>query len=214
MKELLKRIIRSTPIYFPLRNWLSKRWQLKELEKWDNKTRPVPPPHVIKQRVLSGYAEVYNLRILVETGTFFGDMVEAMKDLFDRIYSIELSQLYFQNAKKRFRSANHIEILQGDSGKVLGDIMKKIDRPALFWLDGHYSVGFTAKGDKETPIFEELHHILNAQDLGHVIIIDDARAFGMGGDYPSIEELQEFIFSRRKNVKITVRDDSIRITPL
>ena len=50
---------------------------------------PVPPPHVVKQRVLREYAERYELKVFVETGTYRGDMVQAMKPLFDKIYSIE-----------------------------------------------------------------------------------------------------------------------------
>jgi hypothetical protein len=90
--------------------------------------------------------------------------------------------------------------------------MSKIHQPALFWLDGHYSAGNTAKGDKETPIYEELQYILNARDRGHVIVIDDARCFGTDPAYPSMEALNEVIRSKRMDVDILVKDDSIRIT--
>jgi hypothetical protein len=92
--------------------------------------------------------------------------------------------------------------------------MKKLDQPALFWLDGHYSSGETAKGDKDTPIYEELKHILNFPGQGHVIVIDDARCFGNAPDYPDIEELSGFVRSRWPEVNIVVQDDSIRITPV
>ena len=59
----------------------------------------------------------------------------------------------------------NVELLHGDSGTELGNVMNKINQPALFWLDGHYSAGVTAKGDKDTPIYEELVCILNAPDL-------------------------------------------------
>jgi hypothetical protein len=91
--------------------------------------------------------------------------------------------------------------------------MHKLSQPALFWLDAHYSEGVTARGDKDTPIYEELHLILNAGDIGHVIIIDDARCFGTDPAYPSKEELVEFIRSKKSNVDIAVLDDSIIITP-
>jgi hypothetical protein len=51
------------------------------------------------------------------------------------------------------------------------------------------------------------------QVIDEVIIIDDARLFGSDPAYPSKEELNEFIESRRSDVKITVQNDSIRITP-
>lgn len=211
MKQIIKQIIEQTPLYYPLRNWLSKRRQLKKIERYESLGRPVPPPHIIKQRVLQAYANRYGLKVLVETGTYYGDMVEAMKTIFDHIYSIELNKYLHEKAKKRFKGAKHVDLIHGDSGKELLNVMKKIDQPALFWLDGHYSGSETDRGEKDTPIWEELYHIFSGQDSGHVII-DDARLFGTDPAYPTIRELKDFIFSRRDNVEILVQDDSIRIT--
>lgn len=213
MERLLKEIIKKTPLFYPLRNWVVKKKQVKELVEWERDGKPVPPPHMAKQRTLQSYAKRFNLKILVETGTYHGDMVEAMKEVFDRLYSIELSKELYQKAKERFKGYEHIEIICGDSGIELGRVMSKLDQPTLFWLDGHYSAGETAKGDEETPICEELDHILVAPDRGHVIIIDDARCFGRNPDYPSIQELGDFVRSKRPDLDIVVQDDSIRITP-
>ena len=185
----------------------------REITAWEAKGRPVPPPHIIKQQTLIEYAKKYGLRVFVETGTYYGEMVDAMKNTFDHIYSIELGDALYENARKRFAGLNHIEIIHGDSGVELADILNKIDSPALFWLDGHYSEGVTVKGKVDTPIREELVCILNAPDKGHVIIIDDARCFGTDPAYPSIDELTEFIKSKRPNVDIVVENDSIRVTP-
>ena len=56
-------------------------------------------------------------------------------------------------------------IVQGDSGKVLSEILLEINEPAIFWLDGHYTAGITARGVKECPIFEELDCIFNTKEL-------------------------------------------------
>src|SRR5204863_7391833 len=183
------------------------------LAEWERRGRPVPPPHVVKQRVLRGYAERYHLKIFVETGTDRGDMVEAMKPLFHRIYSIELSDTLFAAARRRFRRDSHIELLHGDSSQELGRIMERVDQPVLFWLDGHYSAGDTARGEKDTPICDELAEIFRAPDLGHVIIIDDARCFGSDPAYPTLPALREYVWSRRPHAGLVVEDDSIRITP-
>jgi hypothetical protein len=175
--------------------------------------KPVPPPHMVKQTVLREYSKRYGLRILVETGTYFGDMVEAMRVDFDRIYSIELSKDLYAKAMMRFKGVNNIELIHGDSGSELKKIINKINQPALFWLDSHYSAGVIARGVKDTPIYEELQHLLNPKNLGHVIIIDDARCFGKDPAYPSIEELTKFIKLKRSYVDINVENDSIRITP-
>jgi hypothetical protein len=189
-----------------------RRKQTADLAEWEGKGKPIPPPHMAKQRMLREYAKRYGLRVFVESGTYFGDMLEAMKADFDRIYSVELSRDLHEKAITRFQGINNIELIHGDSSIELERIMAKINQPALFWLDGHYSAGVTARGAKDTPIYEELRHILNASERGHVIIVDDARCFGTDPAYPSIEELSELI-KKRSNLDIRVQDDSIRITP-
>ena len=120
-----------------------------------------PPEHTVKRRVLREYATKYGLRILVETGTYKGDMVEAMRGHFDHIYSIELSDTLHRECRTRFHGIKGIHLIHGDSGVELGKLMKRIQQPALFWLDGHYSGKITARGLKDTPIREELEHIFN-----------------------------------------------------
>ena len=91
--------------------------------------------------------------------------------------------------------------------------MEKLSVPALFWLDAHYSAGVTARGEVDTPLLAELGHILAGRDLGHVIVIDDARALGRDPAYPTIDELRDFILARRRNVQISVEGDSVRVIP-
>lgn len=207
--------VQKNSFYNSVKNWALKRELTAQfiVSQWQRNGKPNPPPHVVKQRALRDHANSYGLRILVETGTYLGDMVEAMKSEFDKIYSIELSQALYEQARLRFKNADNIEIIQGDSGIVLERLVGEINKPALFWLDGHYSGGLTAKGEKETPIYKEIQHILNAPDAKHVIIIDDARCFGELPDYPSIEELQQYVWSKNPDLSIVIQDDSIRITP-
>ena len=133
MRQLLKKIIKKTPLYYPIRNWAFVRNQEKELIEWERNGKPGSPPHLFKQRTLKSFSKRFGLDILVETGTYFGDMVAAMKQDFDRIYSIELSKELYEKAKKRFRNQEKIELIHGDSGIELGNLMDRIDRPALFW---------------------------------------------------------------------------------
>lgn len=213
MKKLVMQFIQKTPLNYFFKKWVVKRTQAAEFAEWEKKGRPNPPPHTIKQKVLREHAQKYGLKVMVETGTYLGDMVEAMRPDFDQIYSIELSHDLYEKAKMRFKGVKKVELIQGDSGVELGKLMSRINQATLFWLDGHYSAGITAKGEKDTPIFEELRHILGAVNRGHVIIIDDARSFGKVPAYPSIEELFDFVKSKRDSVDIIVRDDSIQITP-
>jgi len=183
----------------------------KQLAEWEKNGRQSPPPHIVKQKAIDDYRKKYGFEILVETGTYLGDMVEAQRDKFKRIYSIELSERLFAKAKRRFKAFAHITILQGDSGIVLNKLVPEIDQPAIFWLDGHYSGGITALGAKECPVPEELNSILESK-FDHVILIDDARLFNGTNDYPTIGEINALLQAKGKSFNIETKDDIIRIT--
>jgi hypothetical protein len=184
-----------------------------EVKIWEKAGMPVPPPHGIKQRILREYASSFMLHTLIETGTLFGDMVYAMKRDFDRIISIELDAQLYKRAHERFANLPHVEIIHGDSGDVLSEILSTMSESCLFWLDGHYSGGGTARGTVETPIIRELKTILQHKIGGHVILVDDARCFDGTHDYPKINELSELVSMICGEYELSVQHDIIRIHP-
>ena len=184
----------------------------KNIRAWDQRGRTPPTPHAIKRRELNKYIDKYKTKIMIETGTYNGAMVKAMKNKFGQIYSIELDSVLAQKAQNKFQQYNHITILEGDSGKLIKKILDKIDQPVLFWLDAHYSGGTTARGDVDTPIVTELKHILNHGIDNHVILIDDAREFVGQGDYPKLEIIKKLFKDRDEKWSIEVKYDIIRIT--
>jgi hypothetical protein len=184
----------------------------KDYAEWIEKGKPSPPPHIVKQKTINEYREIYNIRVLVETGTYLGDMVEAQKNNFQQVYSIELSDKLYKKAVKRFSKNTNITLLQGDSSTKIAEVVAALQQPALFWLDGHYSGGITAKGDKECPIPEELKAIFESNEA-HVILIDDARLFNGTHDYPNIDQIQSILLEHKKKYTIENRDDIIRLLP-
>lgn len=209
MKNSLKKVL--TPFIPELAlNALKKRSEKKLLEEWNRNGCPVPPPHIVKQLTIKEYQEKYKCEVLVETGTYLGNMVEAQKGIFKRIFSIELGVELCNDAMRRFENDKNVTIVQGDSGKVLPEILLKIKEQAIFFLDGHYSAGVTAKGDKDCPIFEELNAIFEENKFNHILLIDDARLFTGKGDYPRIDALTEFIKNKNENYQIEVKNDIIR----
>jgi hypothetical protein len=190
---------------------LKLRRDLEARRAWEKQGRPSPPPHIIKEELIRDYAKNFNTQILIETGTYLGDMVHAMRKTFSTIISFELDQTLAAQARERFANDNQIEIVQGDSGKLLGERLANINEPCLFWLDGHYSGGITARGTLETPIKNELAAILSHPIDGHVILIDDARCFTGENDYPTLDELKSFVAERKPNHKFSVEHDVIRI---
>lgn len=172
---------------------------------------PILAPHkYLKQYTVKKYAKQFSLDILIETGTADGEMVNATKNIFSKIYSIELDEFLYRFTKKRFSKDNHISLYQGDSSKVLPEILSNVKKPCIFWLDAHYSGGITAKGSIETPIMNELNSILDTE-LNHVILIDDAILFTGKNNYPTIKEVKELFMKKNSNWILEVSNDIIRI---
>ncbi|MEM3484492.1 MAG: hypothetical protein QXI12_02575 [Candidatus Methanomethyliaceae archaeon] len=204
---VLRSLLRRTAIYTVYRTYQQRRLY----REWVRTGRPVPPPFIVKLQTVKDYAREFDLHVFVETGTFMGDMVDGVKDVFDEIYSIELSDDLYREAAKRFARARHITILHGDSGQVLKEVLPRVNQPCLFWLDAHYSGGITAKGASETPIEREIANIFGlSSPTRHVILVDDARCFNGKGDYPSLEALEKACKSVGFQV-FEVKDDIIRI---
>jgi len=119
-------------------------YQGYDLLKWYLHGKQGAAPHIVKRSTVKFFQRQFKAEIFIETGTYMGDMVDAVKD-FKKIYSIELSENLYNQATARFSKYPHIKIMHGDSGKVLPTIIDAISEPCLFWLDGHYSGGITAR---------------------------------------------------------------------
>ena len=105
---------------------------------WILRGRPERSPHLLKQKIVREYGKRYGLKTLVETGTYYGEMVAAMKRDFDHIYSIEFVQELAERAQKKFAGETHIDIFCGDSRVVMPEVLALLSGPALFWLRSSY----------------------------------------------------------------------------
>ncbi len=170
--------------------------------------KTVKPPHLAKEKIVRFYKNKYNIHVLVETGTYEGEMVEAFKREFREIFSIELNSLLVKSACERFSSFENVKIIEGDSTKELATLLKQLPSPCLFWLDAHYSGGKTSRGEKETPVLEEVE-LITKHSNKNIILIDDADNFGKG-DYPSLSELKKIM---GEDSIMRVESDVIQIFP-
>lgn len=186
----------------------------RNLEDWERAGKPPPTPHLAKQLAVKQYARDHGCGLLIETGTFCGDMIEATYRHFRNVISIELSAELHDRARRRFMACRNVEIILGDSGRVLPVILQTVDEPCVLWLDAHCSADITARGDEETPILRELSsitkHVLFDK---HVVLIDDARCFTGQNDYPSIDEVRAMARAASPDCAFVVKDDIIRIHP-
>lgn len=208
MKKILERY---TPLSVLLRYKRDRKAKRKFLE-WKIKGSELPMPHYGKKTILLEYIERFRPKVLIETGTYKGQMVYSLINKFDEIFSIELDRALFEKAQRKFRWYNHVHIIHGQSGEKLPGILEHLTQPCLFWLDAHWSGGSTAKGDIETPIIQELQSILNHREAEkHILLIDDARLFVGANDYPTLQGLRDFILNMRPGWVFEVKDDIIRV---
>ncbi len=147
----------------------------------------------------------------IESGSCEGAGVQNALDAgFQNIYSIELAPHFYQHCCRRFRSNPNVKLYQGDSTHVLPVILKQIDAPATFWLDGHYSWGKTARGATNSPILAELESIRAHHIKTHTILIDDVRQFGtIEFDFIELDEIIQKILQINPNYTISFEDGLI-----
>jgi hypothetical protein len=176
----------------------------------------LPSSPAVKHKIIKNIAKEYNISSFVETGTYLGGLIYAMKDIFQRIHTIELAEELFVNAQQKFEPFPYIHTLLGDSGEVLQTLVPTLQENSIFWLDGHFSGGITARGETDAPVGKELKAIIKDIHNGfkHIILIDDARLFINDTSYtgyPRMKEIENLVQTELPNYAISIESDVIII---
>jgi len=169
-------------------------------------------PHPFKMIIIRSYLKQFKMDEFIETGTYLGDTLGYIANSGVQCISIELSQELYEAACKRFKTYKNVGLVQGDSGQRLPELLNAINKKSLFWLDGHYSSGVTARAETYTPVSAELKAILRHPIKQHVILIDDARCFDGMNNYPHLDDLLRVI-REDGSYSAEVSLDIIRLVP-
>ena len=131
----------------------------------------------------------------VETGSLVGDGIQlALQSGFEKIYSIELAEHYYDACVKKFANDSRVELIFGDSYFKLEELLKNNpETPFTYWLDGHFSGGDSGFGVKESPLIKELETILSRGVDGELIYIDDMRLYRAFDDETNIENIVKLL---------------------
>lgn len=170
------------------------------------------PPQSIKLAVINNNIPIPRPSAFIETGTYHGETVEAVKHLYANVFSIEVDEALYRKACARFAADANVHIVQGDCASELPLILSELHEPAVFWLDGHYSGGETGKGVIEDPILISLNQIAAHPVKEHVIFIDDARTFDGREGRPDISDVFNHIKKINGRYVIRVQNDIIIAT--
>jgi hypothetical protein len=192
-----------------MHRWIRPFTEWRIYVQWRLAGRPIPAPPLVKQHVLKTYQRRFRLGTLVETGTFTGETVEALRARCAGVISIELAPPLHAAAVHRFAGVPNVTLLQGDSTALLPTVLEGLNAPALFWLDGHYAGSGTA-GAGHSPLLREVETLLARAPRGDVILIDDARQLTGQDGYPALEELCALIRRARPHAEVSLADDIIR----
>ena len=178
---------------------------------WLMRGKPVRSPHLLKQMTVAEYGRRYNLRTLVETGTYYGEMVASMRKHFDRIYSVELEPQLAAVSREKFAGDPGITILEGDSQTLIPKVVAELQAPAVFWLDAGYYGVHPAQGDL-SRLLSELRAILSSSIPGHVVLMDDARCFIGAENKFTAAQLASWIEKEFPDRRAEIARDIFRVT--
>ena len=156
--------------------------------------------------------------VFVETGTFQGDTIHTVATNNIRrpstIISLELSDVFLDNCKKRFENNSNILLYKANSKYDLYDKIKDIPNKITFWLDSHWSGTPNVGCDSITicPILEELEQIKNHRLHTHTIMIDDIRLMNNSNNkyngFPvTMDEILKKLYEINPTYKIRYFDD-------
>jgi len=204
--KAFRRLLQRTPVYgaYKALGHYPDYWY------WILRGRPARSPHLLKQKVVREYGEKFGLRTLVETGTYYGEMVAAMKNYFDHIYSIEYVPELAERAARKFTQEEHVRIFCGDSRVVMPEVLALLQVPALFWLDAGY-YGWVGKQGDQQRLSAELEMILS-HGYPHVILLDDARGLTGRDGVPSVGGVKAYVEAKFPQRSVVVEFDIMRIT--
>jgi hypothetical protein len=192
--------------------WMRPFTEWRVHRKWIAQGRPIPAPPIVKQHIVKRHLRAAGLSTVVETGTFTGEMVDALLPVARRIISIELDDRLHAAARRRFSGQRSVELLHGDSATLLPGVVRSLEGPALFWLDGHYTGAGSARSHVDSPILAEVATLLAHPMPGRVVLIDDAREFTGHNGYPTLEALRAMIHNGQPAAHVVVADDIITWT--
>ncbi len=150
-----------------------------------------------------------NNRVFIETGSYVGEgILNALLAGYDTINSIELVDEHYHYCKNVFKYQFKVNLYKGDTVEELPPMLDKINEPATFWLDAHYSGGNTGFKGVLSPLMQELDIISKHPIKTHTIIIDDLREWKP--EYPAIgfgiQDIKDKILLINKDYTFTLAD--------
>jgi hypothetical protein len=111
----------------------------------------------------------YGIQSAVETGTFLGVTAQGLAAMVPSVYTIEVRQDRYEQARENLAGLPNVEQILGASPDVFPGLIPRIKKPALYYLDAHW--------DDHYPLPEEVA-IIAEHDPAPVIVMHDMQVPG------------------------------------
>lgn len=174
----------------------------------------------IPQELAKTLVDEFPISTFVETGTYYGRTSEWAANLFEKVVTIENSKELYKQTVSKYKEVRNIDFLLGDSRTHLKDVVKGLSKPAMFWLDAHWSGDHTYGKNDQCPLLEEIE-IINSCQSNTYILIDDARLFLSPPQpphdiqqWPSLTEIVSVLQQASTSRYIVIIEDCIIAVPM
>lgn len=164
----------------------------------------------IHEEIALAMRDKYGLRTLVETGTWHGDTAKWAADKFETVFTIEIIEEYYKEAKECL-SGTGVICLHGDSREILPGYFPVGRTPTLFWLDAHWTGHEDYKKEYGKCAALEEIAIINTSKLPHVIMVDDYALFPRMMRITPKELIDALLNDGQR--KVTIEDDIFYAEP-
>lgn len=120
-------------------------------------------------------SKIMSLSVFFEGGTYRGATALNASRAFDKVITVERSEMMFEIARSIIGNTRNIVMLKGDTRDYLQTVLESNDN-IIFWLDAHWSGGDTYGENDECPLLKELE-IIFSYKKNYAVLVDDARLF-------------------------------------
>jgi hypothetical protein len=173
------------------------------------------PPH----ELVLALRDAYRATTFFETGTYEAHTTRWAARCFTSVITVEASPELHAAAKAYGSHLANVEFIRGDSRTVIRSRIANLPRPAIFWLDAHWSGGLTHGEADECPLIGELAELCDS-GRDDFILIDDARLFlapppppHRSEQWPSIDVILQTLQGGRRPTIAAIIDDVIVVVP-
>jgi predicted O-methyltransferase YrrM len=136
----------------------------------------------------------FDIKSVVETGTYYGQTTAEFSKMVDKVFTIEINEIYYLKAKDLFakEKINNIISIVGSSPLEIKKIFtnNSFKSPALFYLDAHWY--------NYNPLIDELKEIANANIKNSIIVIHDFKVPGKNFGFDKFPDGKEYTFDNIK----------------